>query len=274
MFSTLPYSAALWLSFSVCVSALAPAAPALAPRASDSPIAYYRPPWQCPESYNVGGKAYPVIVSAVRKAKFDSPTDVLSCQTTTDKCSYNLKTGLVQIGQPAWCDPNVEPYSGCAYECPVGNGIAQDYLVGAGSLKYTSDTTNLDSLVCNYGTDTPTGGSVDDATCTYDFVAGTVTPSGANKAAEKCQGPLSLDCGSTPTRRRRYRGEDNFTAMLARRVLRERESAAPEPAERPSPKKSLFAPEFFARILLPISPPFRHSFLRKSTGLTAHDLTP
>ncbi|KAF7372870.1 hypothetical protein MSAN_00493100 [Mycena sanguinolenta] len=232
---------ALWLSLSTGTSALAAAAAALTPRASAPPIPYYRPAWQCPTSYTAGTTVYPVIAVSFRTATYNAATvDLISCETNLLSCLYDLKTGLIQSisGMPTWCGTGLQPNSGCAYECPLSNGISTDSFLTSSFANYTSGTNVIEKLLCYYGTNTQTGtGSSYDASCTYDFVKGTITAAGTHKSAETCQGPLTLDCGSTATRRRRYRKEDNFTAMLARKALREnqRAAAAPQPAQRPSP---------------------------------------
>ncbi|KAF7372868.1 hypothetical protein MSAN_00492900 [Mycena sanguinolenta] len=223
----------------VHASALAPAAAALAPRASAIAFASYRPPWQCPASYTAGSTIYPVIATTVRTATYNAATvNVFDCQISIFSCLYNLATGLVQPNMPEWCGKQVQPNTGCAYECPLSNGIATDSFLAAFTQNRTMRTgAVIDQLICYYGAGTQTGVDTSyDASCTYDFVTGKITAAGTSKISETCLGPLTLDCGSTTTRRRRYRQQDNFTAQLARKALRESQRAAlPEPAQRPNP---------------------------------------
>ncbi|KAJ6490107.1 hypothetical protein C8R45DRAFT_1097063 [Mycena sanguinolenta] len=221
MSSTLFHFVALWLSLSICASALAPALGALAPRASAAPIPSYRPPWQCPASYTAGTNVYPVVAAFVRTATYSTAiVDAFICETTLLSCYYDLNTGLVQpiTGLPEWCGPGLQPNSGCAYECPLSNGIATDSVLSASTVNYTSGSTVVDKLTCYYGTNKQTGtGSSYDASCTYDLLTGKTTTAGTSKSAETCQGPLTLDCGSTTTRRRRYRKEDTLRRSLRAR---------------------------------------------------------
>ncbi|KAJ6453369.1 hypothetical protein C8R45DRAFT_1112530 [Mycena sanguinolenta] len=221
----------VWL----CARAVALAPAALAPRASAPPIAYYRPPWQCPTSYQNGATTYPVLGSGVRPGTYNAATvDTFYCEAVA-VCFYDLSTGLIQpTNSPSWCTPSVEPNMSCAYECPLSNGIAVESLLTSVMLNYTAGSTVVDRISCYYGYGTETGvGTSYDSACAYDFI----TASGKNKTLENCLGPLTLDCGATTTRRRQYRKEDNFTAWLARKGLREsqRAAAAPQPAQRPNP---------------------------------------
>ncbi|KAF7318495.1 hypothetical protein HMN09_00358700 [Mycena chlorophos] len=176
------------------LSARAPAAPAPSPAVPPNPSDYYYPEFTCsPASGPVVSYSWGV------PPGFDNSNSnqYLECVSQTEACTYfdGTPTGIL-CTQPAaqWDDVQTCGFYVCS--------------------KYTTDGLALVSFdwFSNSGETQCYYGAANEGYCFYDS-GGNLKDNTGN-----CKPPIASPCRSSPGRRRRYRREDNFTAMLRRKM--------------------------------------------------------
>ncbi|KAI9057955.1 hypothetical protein FKP32DRAFT_1597666 [Trametes sanguinea] len=229
MFAFLP--AAVLASTLAALFASASAAGALAPRASPAPgQTYYRPPYSCASSITVYGETVPL-----SEADYRTDTASLDCQYGDDmanSCQYLTTTGALLVPSEAdlGCPATLSPTSGCVYECALTE-------TGGTSLLEVLYTADGGDLQCEYWTGSQW------LFCLYDGSGAILGSSGAS-AGHACPQTASYQCDAST--RRGYRGEDNFTASLARRAARRAREAGPSSPAAPAPAAGPFVRRRYA----------------------------
>ncbi|KAI9059492.1 hypothetical protein FKP32DRAFT_1679761 [Trametes sanguinea] len=206
------------------LGATASAAGALAPRASPVPgQTYYRPPYSCASSITQYGETYALTASDYR-----TDTASLNCEygDLGNSCQYLTTTGALVVPSEAdlGCPTTLPPTSGCVYECALTETGGTNLL----EVLYTADGSDLQ---CEYWTGSQW------LFCLYDG-SGAILGSSGGSAGHGCPQTASYQCDAST--RRGYRGEDNYTASLARRAARRAREAGPSSPAAPAPAAGPF----------------------------------
>nr|GAT50838.1 predicted protein [Mycena chlorophos] len=173
---------------------------ALAPRQSATPAYYYTPNYSCPpDPFFLGGAFYNIDIS-------DMSQGYVECYTEDVTCNHNLNDGGLWDSQPSSCPASIADYSApCGPQCPdyESGTVAADPLSYITAYAYTW-------LACTYQNSGDT--------CSYDSSTGGFLSSASDPGCDQYSYAPSTCPGYF---RRRYRGEDNFTAMLKKKALAE-----------------------------------------------------
>ncbi|KAF7318483.1 hypothetical protein HMN09_00357500 [Mycena chlorophos] len=202
--------AALWFLLPLASLSLQTANAALAPRQSSSvsSIAPYWPEnWLCPSARTWVITDYEQITSA------DPTVGTLTCTPTllgaSIKCQYFLANGTIvpaynttgsYCNQNGYTEATAASSATCGWMCPL-YGTAGD------SIDRVAFEPNQ-PITCAYLGDKTHG-------CSYSTTTGALSTS--TTQGSTCPPSASWTC---PSRRRRYRSEDNYTAMLKKKALR------------------------------------------------------
>nr|GAT50839.1 predicted protein [Mycena chlorophos] len=177
-----------------------------APAPSASPASPYNPSIFCdPSTFHVA-EWYDISSSNPAKG-------TLACVADSNRyiCQYDMSSGNLEPFQPSQCSasPSLEtavPSTSepCGYRCPTTPSSSSS------SLFAISGLLNLDNIVCTYK---------NGAICTYSTTSGQLVD-GQDDGCSVSMAPST--CGGAT--RRRYRREDNLTAMLKRKAAAARDA--------------------------------------------------
>ncbi|OSD01091.1 hypothetical protein PYCCODRAFT_544621 [Trametes coccinea BRFM310] len=208
-------SAVVLASTLTALTASASAARALAPRASPSPgQTYFRPAYTCASSIVQFGET-----AALSTSDYRTDSATLDCEYGDfgNSCAYTTTTGalLVPSMTDIGCPATLTATSGCIYECALvetgGTNLLEALYIADGN-----------ELQCEYWTGNQW------LFCLYNG-SGALQGSSGESTGHGCPQTTSYQCDAST--RRGYRGEDNYTALLARRAARRaREAGSSSPA--------------------------------------------